>query len=122
MRHKVNQFPDEVKLKAVKEYFSTGISQRELKLKYGFKGNSTLYKWISKFDISKPGDKFFKKQEIMSKELNKSKTELELESKLKKLEADLAYEKLRTEALSTMIDIAEGRFNISIRKKPGTKQ
>jgi len=122
MRQKVNRFPDELKLKVVKEYFRTGISQRELKLKYGFKGNSTLYKWISKFDISKPGDEFFKKQEIMSKEFSKSNAELELESKLKKLEAELSYEKLRTEALSTMIDIAEGKFNISIRKKHGTKQ
>jgi len=122
MRRKVNRFPDELKLRVVKEYLSTSISQAELKLKYGFRGNSALYNWISKFDIPKPDDDFFKKQEVMSKEVSKSKSEHEQEAKIKKLETELAYEKLRTEALSTMIDIAEDRFKISIRKKYGTKQ
>ena len=122
MRRKVKRFPDELKLEAVKEYLSTCISQSELKLKYGFRGNSTLYNWISRFDISKPDDDFFKKQEVMSKEVRKSKSELEQESRIKKLESELAYERLRTEALSTMINIAEDHFKISIRKKSGTKQ
>lgn len=122
MRRKVNVFPDELKLRVVKDYLSTGISQEELKLKYGFRGNSTLYNWIRKFDIAKPDNEFFKKHEVMSKEVRKSKSELEQESRIKKLETELSFEKLRTEALSTMIDIAEDRFKISIRKKPGTKQ
>ena len=122
MRRKVKRFPDELKLRVVKEYLSTGISQKELKLKYGFSGNSTIYNWISKFDIPKPDDDFFKKQEVMSKEIRKSKSELDQEARIKQLESELAYEKLRTEALSTMIDIAEDRFKIPIRKKSGTKQ
>ncbi len=122
MRKRVNQFADELKLRAVKEYLSTGISQEALKLKYGFRGNSTIYNWIRKFDIPKPDDNFFSKQEVMSKEVRKSKSELEQEARIKKLESELAYERLRTEALSTMIDIAEDRFKIPIRKKSGTKQ
>lgn len=122
MRRKVNRYPDELKLRVVKEYLSTDISQEELKLKYGFRGTSTLYNWISKFDIPKPNDGFFKKQEVMSKEDRKSKLELDQEARIKKLESDLAYEKLRTEALNTMIDIAEDRFKVPIRKKSGTKQ
>jgi transposase len=122
MRRKVNHYTDEFKLRVVKEFLSTDITQRELKLKYGFKGGSTLYKWISKFDIPKPDDEFFKKQGVMSKEVKKSKSEIELESRIEKLEAELEHEKLRTEALSTMINIAEDRFNIPIRKKSGTKQ
>lgn len=122
MRRKVNRFTDELKLRVVKEYFTTCISQRELKLKYGFTGNSTLYKWIDKFDIPKPDDRTLKLQEAMSKEIKKSRLELDQEAKIKKLESELAYEKLRTEALSTMIDIAEGQFKIAIRKKSGPKQ
>ena len=41
---------------------------------------------------------------------------------LKELEKALEYEKLRSLAYSTMIDIAEKEFNIPIRKKPGAKQ
>lgn len=122
MRRKVNQFPDELKLKIVKEYFETNQSIKELSQKYGFGAGGTIYKWIRKFDISKPDSKDIHKHIIMSKEVSKSKQELKLESKLKKLESELAYEKLRTEALSTMIDIAEDKFKISIRKKSGTKQ
>ena len=122
MRRKVNRYTDELKLRVVKEYFTTGISQQELKLKYGFRGNSTLYNWIGKFGISKPNDAFFKKQEVMSKEIKKSRSELEQEARIEKLESALAYEKLRSEALSTMIDIAEDRFKIPIRKKSGPKQ
>ena len=48
----------------------------------------------------------------MSKEVSKSSIDLEQAAKIKKLESELAYEKLRTEALSTMIDIAEDRFKI----------
>ncbi len=38
MRRKVKRFPDGLKLVAVKEYLSTGISQAELKLKCGLRG------------------------------------------------------------------------------------
>ena len=122
MRRRVNQFSDDLKLKIVKEYFETDQSIRELSIKYGFGSGGTIYKWIRKFDISKPDYKEIHKQTIMSNEIGKSKHELELESKLKKLESELAYERLRTEALNTMIDIAEDKFEISIRKKSGTKQ
>jgi hypothetical protein len=45
-----------------------------------------------------------------------------LENKVKELEKLLDYERLRTTALNTMIDIAERELKISIRKKSGAKQ
>jgi len=42
--------------------------------------------------------------------------------KIAALEKQLNWEKLRSEALNTMIDIAEKDLNISIRKKPGAQQ
>jgi hypothetical protein len=38
------------------------------------------------------------------------------------LQAALTQEKLKTEAFSTMIDIAEDLYKIEIRKKYGAKQ
>jgi hypothetical protein len=38
------------------------------------------------------------------------------------LEKELEYEKLRTLALDTMINIAERELNIPIRKKSGAKR
>ena len=45
----------------------------------------------------------------------------ELEQKVAALEKQLRWEQLRSEALNTMIDIAEKDLNVSIRKKPGAQ-
>lgn len=45
-----------------------------------------------------------------------------LQQKIAALEKQLEWEKLRAEALDTMINIAEKDLNISIRKKPGAQQ
>ena len=46
----------------------------------------------------------------------------ELQQKIAALEKQLEWEKLRVEALDTMINIAEKDLNIPIRKKPGAQQ
>ena len=45
-----------------------------------------------------------------------------LQQKIAALEKQLEWEKLRCEALDTMINIAEKDLNIPIRKKPGAQQ
>ena len=46
----------------------------------------------------------------------------ELKAELKKARKEAELEKLRAHAYDTMINLAEERFNIPIRKKSGTKQ
>lgn len=46
----------------------------------------------------------------------------ELRKTLRATQKLLELEKVRSKAFSTMIDLAEARFNIPIRKKSGTKQ
>ena len=48
--------------------------------------------------------------------------EQQLQQKIVLLEKQLAWGKLRSEALDTMINIAEKQLDISIRKKSGTQQ
>ena len=45
-----------------------------------------------------------------------------LRAEITRLKKELRYEKMRSEALDTMIDVAEEMFNIPVRKKAGTKQ
>jgi len=45
-----------------------------------------------------------------------------LQEKVASLERQLKKEKLRADAYDTMIDIAEKKFSIPIRKKAGAKQ
>lgn len=45
-----------------------------------------------------------------------------LRAEITRLRKELRQEKMRSEALDTMIDVAEEMFNIPVRKKAGTKQ
>jgi len=122
MKRKVNHYPDEFKLKVVQEYLSTDKSQKELMQEYGIGGKNNITKWMRKFGLKTPTEEQIKVQIIMSKEKKKSPREVELEAKVKKMEEALEYERLKTLALNTMIDVAERNLKISIRKKFGTKQ
>ena len=122
MRRKVNQFADEFKFMVIQEYLNTDISQKELKEKHGFRGNSCISNWMRKFGDHKVTDEQISIQKAMSKEVNKTPQERNLEAKVKELEKALEQERLRTLALNTMINIAERDLKISIRKKSGTKQ
>ena len=46
----------------------------------------------------------------------------ELQKKIKELEAQLLAAEVKAEVYDRMIEIAESRFGIPIRKKPGAKQ
>lgn len=61
-------------------------------------------------------------ESMANKDGLKGLTEAQLRNKVLELEKSLAYEKLRTEALDMMIDIAEKQEGISIRKKSGAKR
>ena len=122
MKTKVNQFPDELKLQVVQEYMSTDLSQKELMLRYNIRGKNCITKWMRKFDLKAPSQQQIELQRTMAKEVEKTAKERELESKVQQLEQQLEYEKLRTLALNTMIDIAERDLKITIRKKAGAKR
>ena len=45
-----------------------------------------------------------------------------LQAEVARLQKELKHEQLRADAFDTMIDIAESKFNIPIRKKAGAKR
>lgn len=122
MRQKVNYYPDDFKLRVVREYLSTNLSQDEVRAKYGIGGKNCITNWMRKFGMRAPSQKQIELQRFMSKESVKTTSEKVLATKVHALEKELEHEKLRTEALNTLIDIAEKEYKIPIRKKPGTKQ
>ena len=123
MKRNVKYYSDEFKYQVVQEYLNSDLSQQELLKKYSIGGSSSITNWMRKFGLwngsarSKP-----KEYTTMKKGKKKSAEELALEAKVKELEKALEYEKLRSLALDTMINIAEDKLKISIRKKSGTKQ
>lgn len=126
MKRKVKRYPDELKLKVVREYLTTGQGVKELMAKYNIEGVNTIGKWVKKYSSSKPDEAKIERDKIMSKAnqkpSEKSKKQLELEAKIAALEKELSHEKLRGEALSTLIEVAEKELKVDIRKKPGAKQ
>jgi transposase-like protein len=122
MKTKTYCFSNEIKSQVVHEYLTTDVSQKELMQKFNIRGNNTIKLWMRKFDLQEPSHQQIEIQRIMAKKKDQTPYEQELEAKIKKLEEQLEYEKLRTLALNTMIDIAERDLKISIRKKSGAKQ
>jgi transposase len=122
MKRKVNIYPDDFKLKVVQDYLTTDLSQDEIKTKYGIGGNNCINNWMRKFGMRAPSEKQLKLQRHMSNESVRTAREKILESKLHDLKKELDYERLRNEALNTLIDVAEKEYKLAIRKKPGTKQ
>ena len=122
MKTKLNRFPDELQLQIIHEYLTSEITQSELMKKYNFGGKNNIYLWMTKFGISKQDVEQIKQDRVMVSTSSKSSRELELEHKIRLLEDQLNKEKLKTAALSTLIDIAERDLHIDIKKKRGVKQ
>ncbi len=122
-RHQV--FSGSFKMKVSREYMETDLSQAEICEKYNIRGKGCITDWVRKFGLKpEPIEKRINGigRSNMKKGIEKTKAERALEKKVKELETQLEYEKLRSEAFDTMINIAEKKFNIPIRKKRGTKQ
>lgn len=122
MKPKHKNFSVEFKLQVVQEYLNSELSQLEVLKKYEIGGRSQITNWIRKFGLTTPKSQKDSIPLYMPKQKEKSFRELELEAQNKELQKQLEYERLRTLALNTLIDIAERDLKISIRKKPGTKQ
>jgi len=122
MKTKFNKFPDELIYQIVQEYLTTETTVSELMKKYNFGCSNSLYSWMRKFGISKQDVEQIKQDRVMASTGSKSSRELELEHKIRLLEDELNKEKLKTAALSTLIDIAERDLQIDIKKKRGAKQ
>ena len=92
---------------------------------------SILYRWIAIFAEKTPQVvpmkrvKEAKKSPKTSPEIQEEefpKTVLELQGELKKLRAQLNEAEIKAEAYDELINVAEAKFNIQIRKKAGAKQ
>lgn len=120
----------DIKQQAITEYLTEGTGYRQLAKKYGV-SRSTINKWVQihqgihNLPPTAKQQKYYlsgmnsKPENVAANEFEKTQA---LTQKIALLEKQLAWEKLRSEALDTMINIAEKQLDISIRKKSGTQQ
>lgn len=119
----------DLKAQIIQEYLTQGVGLRTLAKKYGI-SRTTIGKWVLIYQgiFNLPPTK--KQQTYSSSAMNSSHKQHisadqsveELQQKIAALEKQLEWEKLRSEALDTMITTAEKDLNIQIRKKPGAQQ
>lgn len=119
----------DLKEQIITEYLTQGCGFRKLAARYGV-SRTTICKWvlIHQGIHNLPPTK--KQQAYSSSSMNsapkKSTSQTDetaaLHQKIAALEKQLQWEKLRADALDTMINIAEKQLDIDIRKKPGTQQ
>ena len=120
---KKSEFSAAERERIAREYLTGNETARELFLKYGVKGKSTISNWAARLQNPKKSTTFAPSiQPPMVDEVPmKKQTPLELEAEIKRLTRELEWAKLQNKALNTMIDIAESQ-GIQIRKKSGAKQ
>ena len=98
----------------VADYLLGKATYRQLGVKYDVDFR-IIHSWVMKFQGKQKTSKITPSKGTV-KDVPKESAELLL------LKEELRKEKLRTELLNTIIDIAEKDFKINIRKKFGTKQ
>lgn len=103
------------KLAVVSQVEKGDLTYKQAQKKYGILGRSTVLVWLRKhgtLDWRNPKLNYL----IMSKSLETPA------QKIKRLEIELADEKLKNEILNKMIDISDKQFGTTIRKKLSPKQ
>ncbi len=110
------------RIDAVLDILKGETTPEEVKKKYNIVSINSIYIWIGKY-ISHENSLSLEEStdEDMAKK-SKDDQIRELKAELKKARKEAEIEKLRAHAYDTMINLAEERFNIPIRKKSGTKQ
>jgi transposase-like protein len=120
----------DIKTQVIQEYLETGVGYRKLAAKYGI-SRTTINKWVMIHQGIHNISATAKQQQYYLSAMNSSKDKKPLQEqqelqamqqKIALLEKQLEWEKMRTFALDKMIDIAEDKLNISIRKKSGNQQ
>ena len=116
--------------KVMETYHSTGYSATHLSKIFPLSRN-TILRWIRNFDSENNKSVFMKTSDNTVVPNKSSFTESNemlpddvdsLQAKIKELEAQLKKESIRADFYDEMINVAEAKFNIPIRKKAGTKQ
>lgn len=88
-------------------------------------GHSTVSRWIAIFAKEKGKVTMARdshKAQAASKEQPQSAEVRELQKKVKELEKQLLEAEIKAEAYDELINVAEAKFRIPIRKKAGAKQ
>lgn len=113
-------FTDEDRTGIVAEYQAGKMTAAEIVKKYRLSSKQVLFSWMDRYLREESLSLGASEANSMAKDPEERIRELELENR--RLQKALNTETLRAKAFDTMIELAESKFNIPIRKKSGTKR
>lgn len=125
-------FTKEDKIRIIQDYLASGVSKRDIWEKHtGYsQEHGVILRWMREYGYTDPRSRnnpnFGNKNNRMKKKdepTNEKETfeNLQLKKRINELEKQLKDAEMKAIAYSTMVDIAEKEFNISIKKKCNTK-
>lgn len=125
-------FTNEEKHEVIEDYLSSGQSKEFIWRKYtGKSDHGSMLRWMRDLGYNIESNEIrpmfaketiqMPKKKIQSEPINHDFESLQLKNRILDLEKQLKEAELKAIAFSTMVDIAEKEFKISIRKKFNTK-
>jgi transposase-like protein len=115
-------YSEEFKERVLAAYRNSNESVSAIAQRYGI-SRDTFSSWVYRRSHSSASTKNVKLAALNPTLMNKDKLSSEaMEARILELEHQLSVEKMRSESLSKMIEIAERELQIDIRKKTGAKQ
>ena len=115
-------YSEEFKERALSAYRNSNASMLMVAERFGLSRN-TFSSWVFRKRTSSNSKKRNKLAVLNALTMTKEELSVEaMKERIKELEHQLSVEKIRSESLSKMIEIAERELQIDIRKKSGAKQ
>jgi len=109
------EYPEDFKIKVVREVESGLFSQIEAKRKYGIGGKSTVLYWLRQYGREDYPYMAAKKKRKIKPLDNKDK-------RIAELEAKLAQKEVAIGALEALIEVANEMYGTDLKKKVGLKR
>lgn len=114
-------YSDKFKRKIVQEVLEGKYTKAEAQRIYGIGGNSAILKWMRKFNLV-PNYSSLNKPNITKQPMPMKEEEISKDQRILELEKALEIEKNKSALFEKIIEIAEDKYGIPIRKKSGAKQ
>jgi transposase-like protein len=119
-RNYITRYSKAFKLKVLSEIESGHLTQSEAVRKYGISHRSVVNHWIKR-----SGKRHLLRKVVrieMPNEIKQSDIIKRLEAEKRELESALANTQIKLIAMESLVEVAERKYNINLKKKNGAKQ
>jgi transposase-like protein len=118
---KTKKYSDSFKREVVLEVLSGSITKEEARLRYNIGGKTTILDWMRVYAGVKMKTSGVNPIPLL-KDMRKNNDKLELEKKVRDIEAKLEHAELKGRAYQIMVEIAKEKYGLDLEKKHGAKQ